>query len=151
MRPPMRLYPVFLDLRDRSVLVVGGGPVAARKAKGLLKAGARVTVVAPAFSRAFPKAVRRLKRRYRASDVRGNLLVVVATDDGALNVRIARQARSAGALVNRADDAGDCDYHVPSVFRKGGLAVAVSTGGTSPALARRIRLDLLERYGGKAG
>ena len=150
MTRPMRLYPVFLNLKGRRVLIVGGGPGAARKAKGLLKAGARVTVVAPAFSPALPKAVRRLRRRYSASDVRGNLLVVAATDDRALNVRIARQARSAGALVNRTDDSGDCDYHVPSVFRKGELAVAVSTGGTSPALARRIRLDLLKRYGGRA-
>ncbi len=145
----MPLYPIFLNLKGRSVLVVGAGPVGIRKARGLHAAGASVVVVAPVFSDPLPAGVRRLKRPYRASDVRRRLLVVAATDDVALNARIAREARAAGALVNRVDDAGDCDYHVPSVFRKGALAVAVSTGGTSPALARRIRLELLKRYGGK--
>ena len=146
----MPLYPVFLNLKGRSVLVVGAGAVGMRKARGLQAAGARVTVVATTFSGALPAGVRRLRRRYRTADVFRKLLVVAATDDTALNARIAREARCAGALVNRADDAEDCDYQVPSVFRKGRLALAVSTGGSAPALAKRIRLDLLKRYGGKA-
>ena len=102
------LYPVFLNLRGRSVLVVGAGPVGLRKARGLHAAGARVTVVAPKIPKDFPAGIRRLKRRYRTSDVFRKLLVVAATDDSALNTRIAREARYAGALVNRADDAGAC-------------------------------------------
>ena len=146
----MLLYPVFLNLKGRSVLVVGAGPVGVRKARGLHAAGAKVSVVAQVFSQGLPARVRRFKRRYRSSDVRGRLLVVAATDDATLNARIAREARSNGALVNRTDDASACDYQVPAGFRKGKLAVAVSTGGRNPALARRIRLDLLLRYGGKS-
>ncbi len=144
----MPLYPVFLNLKGRNVLVVGAGPVGVRKARGLAAAGARLTVVALAFSASLPKSARRRKRAYRTSDVRGCLLVVAATDHAALNARIARQARAAGALVNRTDDARDCDYQVPSLFRAGKLSVAVSTGGRDPRLARRIRLDLQKRYRG---
>lgn len=144
----MRLYPVFLRLSGRPVLVVGGGDVGARKARGLLAADAKVTAVAPRFSADFPPGATRFRRRYRASDVRGKLLVVAATDDAGLNARIAGDARAAGALANVVDDPHGGDYHVPAVLRKGLFSLAISTGGASPALAKRLRLALARRWDG---
>lgn len=143
----MRLYPVFLNLRGRNVLVVGGGPVALRKARGLLRAGARVTVVSPRLASGLPSGAVHARRPYRASDATGKFLVVAATDDPGLNAAVARDARSAGALLNAVDDPSGSDVHVPSVLRRGSLTLAVATGGAAPAVARRIRRELGAAYG----
>ncbi len=143
----MRLYPVFLNLCGRRVLVVGGGRVASRKARSFLSASARVTVVAPRLSSSFPAGIRHLRRRYRRADLAGKSLAVAATDNPTLNATVARDASTAGVLVNVVDDPGRCDYHVPALFRRGHLAIAISTGGSSPALARRIRRELAQAYG----
>ena len=144
---PMRAYPAFLNLRERPVLVVGGGRVAARKARGLLRAGAAVTVVAPALRPGFPEGVRHEARRFKASDVVGRVLVMAATDDPAVNAAAAKAARKAGALVNIADDPAGSDFHVPSVLRRGRLTLAIATSGASPAVAKRLRRDLARTYG----
>lgn len=143
----MGSYPVVLELRDRAVLVVGGGTVAERKVDGLLRVGARPTVVSPALSArlhswACEGRIRWIGRSYRHGDVAGHALVFVATDDGTVNAEVAGEARARGTWVNAADDPPHCDFSLPSVLRRGELTVAVSTGGTSPALARAIREEL---------
>jgi siroheme synthase-like protein len=138
------LYPMLADLAGRLVIVAGGGAVAERKVRRLLEAGASVTVVSPAATRAIERwaardRLRLLRRPVRAGDLRGALLVFAATDDAAVNRRVALAAVRRGALVNVADDPAACSVLVPSVLRRGDLTIAVSTGGGSPALAKRLR------------
>ena len=146
------LYPIFLDLTGRNVLVVGAGAVAARKVSGLLRAGARVSVVAPEVCEALDAkeregSVRILRRPYRASDLEGCWLVVAATDEPELNGAVSEDAAGARLFCNVVDQPALCSFQVPAVVRRGLLQIAVSTGGASPALARRIRLALEEVYG----
>ena len=134
-------YPVNLFLDGQPVLVVGGGPVAARKVEGLLRAGACVTVVAPAAVGAIsenPEVVW-LRRPYRPAEAAYYRLVVTATSDPAVNAQVAGDCEAAGVFVNSADDPANCTFTLPSVARRGDLQVAVSTGGRSPALARWLR------------
>jgi siroheme synthase-like protein len=140
-------YPVFLDLRGRPCVVIGGGAVAERKVKGLREAGAAVTVVSPTLGPALRALagsgqIRHIGRAYRPGDLIGCRLAFVATDDGALNAAVAAEGRRRGVWVNAADDAARSDFILPSVLRRGALAVAVGTGGASPALARFIREEL---------
>lgn len=134
-------FPVSLRVGGERCLVVGGGPVALRKARSLLRAGARVTAVSPAFSAGFPR-VRRLKRAFRAGDVRGALLVIAATDEPAVNRAVYAACRRRGVPVNVVDVPELCTFTVPSVARRGRVTVAVSTGGLSPSLARALRLRI---------
>src|SRR5581483_372369 len=143
----MGYYPVFLELTGRRVLVVGGGAVALQKVRGLLAAGAAITLVAPALHPELQAlcaggAFRYEPREYRDGDVDGYDLVMVATEDGAVNSSVAAAARAAKVWVNSADDVPNCDFILPSVIRKGQIVVAASTGGASPALARRLREEL---------
>lgn len=145
----MDYYPVFLDLRDRPVLLVGGGRVAEEKIGRLVASGATVTVVAPTAGRAISDAAREgkltwLARPYERSDTAGMFVVVIATDDGSLNRVIAGEAREAGALVNAADDAANCDFILPAVVKRGRVTLAASTGGTSPAMARWLRGHMVD-------
>jgi len=141
-------YMACLDLRDRRVLVVGGGPVALEKAHGLLACGARVTVVAPEVVPQFHELdVVWRPRRYRGSDLRGAFLVVAATSDTRVNERVHANAEARGMLCNVADVPELCNFILPAVHREGPIAVAVSTGGASPALAKRIRTDVARLIG----
>ncbi|MCU1397257.1 MAG: putative precorrin-2 dehydrogenase [Acidimicrobiales bacterium] len=136
-------YPVFLDLSGTRVLVVGGGPVALRKATGLADAGARVTVIAPSTVSAIDTvAVEVDHRPFQEGDVVGFQLVITATDDPAVNALVAADATSHGIWVNSADDPDNCTFILPAVARRGPITVAVSTGGMSPALAGRLRDDI---------
>jgi siroheme synthase-like protein len=143
----MGYYPVFLELRGRRCAVVGGGNVAEGKVTGLLQAEASVTVIAPTLT---PKlhalldsgAIEHREHEYRGGDLEGFDLCFVATDDGAVNSEVAADARAAGIWVNAADDPPNCDFILPSVVRQGEVVVAASTGGASPALARRLREEL---------
>ncbi len=137
-------YPVFLDLRDKPVLVVGAGRVAVRKVKGLLEAGARVRVVAPEAAdeiRGMAASGRLVwvSRGFEPADLEGTVLAFVATSDPAVNRAAAAAARERGVWANVADDPGASDVHVPAVMRQGPVAVAVSTGGASPELAAWLR------------
>jgi len=143
---------MMVDLADRRCVVVGGGAVALRKVRRLLEARAAVTVVAPAATDPLRRLAARGRlvlqtRPVRAADLGGAFLVFAATDDPAVNRRVAETAIRRGALVNVADDPAACSFHVPAVLRRGELTVAVSTGGGSPALARRLR----ERLGAILG
>jgi len=141
------MYPAFLDLHGLPVTVVGGGPVAARKARGLLKCGARVTLIAKKFSRACKRlrgVVKRL-RVFRESDLRSARLVFMATDDLVLNVRIGKLAEERGIWANVASPPESGRFAVPACVRRGRLLVAVSTGGASAAAAKALRRHLSAR------
>ena len=143
----MAYYPVFLELRDRPCLVVGGGAVAERKVEGLLDAGARVTVVSPVVTDriatwAASAHLVHVPRAYRYGDLAAQELVFVAIDDAPITPAIVAEARERRVWVNAADDARHSDFILPSVLRRGALTVAVGTGGASPALARLIREEL---------
>jgi precorrin-2 dehydrogenase/sirohydrochlorin ferrochelatase len=137
-------YPVALDLHDVLVLVVGAGPVAARKAAGLAAAGAIVRVVAPEISAAMVEEldagrVQTLAQRpFQPGDLDGVRLVVSATGTDA-DHDVAMAASAAGLWVNAADRPDDCSFILPAVARNGAVTIAVSTDGTSPALAQRLR------------
>lgn len=143
------LYPVFLDLAGRACLVVGGGAVAERKAEGLLAAGARLTVVSPGLSQGLRELAERgalvwVERGFEPDDVDGMDLAFVATSDPQVNRRAAQAARAKGVRINVADDPKGCDFHVPAVVRRGPVSVAVSSAGSSPALAAWLRGRLAE-------
>jgi siroheme synthase-like protein len=140
-------YPVFLDLVDRRVLVIGGGRVAQEKMQGLLHAKPRITLVAPKLTKELQRLVAEgqidlIQREYQDGDLEGYDLVMVATDDGAVNAAVSAEGRRREIWVNAADDPVNCDFILPAVIRRGAITIAASTSGTSPALARRLREEL---------
>jgi len=138
-----RWYPIFLDLKDHSVLVVGAGKVALRKTKALLEAGAKVTVVAPKHLRDFARLpVKLVDREFRTSDLTGAMLVFAATDDRLTNHRIAIAAKGRGILANIADSAEECGFIVPARVNKGDVQIAIATGGRNPRLSAELRRKL---------
>ncbi len=139
----MRYYPLFLNLQEKPVLVVGAGSVGMRKANGALEAGARVTVVAPEAGPGMETiGVRWLRRRFRTSDLKGMALAFAATDDREVNRRVAEAAKRLGIPVNVADAPAECDFLVPARLVVGAVQVAISTEGRSPRLAAAIRREL---------
>ena len=145
------LFPLFADLRDRPVLVVGGGAVAARKVAALLAAGARVRVGAPELEpglQTLADSRRILHRvgRFEPWWLDSVWLVVAATDDAAVNRRVAEAAGIRRLLVNVVDDAELSSFQVPSVVERGPLQVAISSGGAAPMLARRLREQLETQF-----
>lgn len=141
-------YPIFLDLTAKAVLVAGGGKVGLRKARGLVEAGALVTVVSPRHETELEElGVRILSRGFEDSDLNGMTLVLAATDNRAVNRHIADLCKQRGIPVNVADAPEECDFLVPARVRQGDLQIAISTSGTSPSLAKDLRqkLELLLR------
>ncbi len=143
----MRYYPAFLDLQGLSCLVVGGGQVGERKVKTLLSCGAKVHLVSPELTPFLEEEVRQGRVRLLAPEflpehLEGMFLVIGATDDPEVNQRIGSEARSRNLLCNIVDRPRECSFIVPSQVRRGDLVIAVSTGGRSPALAKKIRQDL---------
>lgn len=145
-------YPIFVDLRGRRCLVVGGGAIAQRKVRTLLGYGARVTVVSPqatAWLRRAGRAgrIRYVPRRLRRCDLDTAWLVVAATDDEAVNRRVAREAGRRRIFANIVDRQALCSFIAPAMARRGPLTLAVSTGGASPTVAKRLRDELDEVVG----
>ncbi len=143
----MDYLPIFLDVRDRPCLVVGGGEVAARKAAALARAGARVKVVAPSLGAAFAAQIAAGKAEHRAASftpeqVAGHAVVVAATDDDAVNRAVAAAARERNIPVNVVDRPALCSFIMPSIVSRPPVVVAVSSGGASPVLARLLRARL---------
>jgi siroheme synthase-like protein len=140
---PFPFYPVSLDVSGRPCLVVGGGPVAARKARGLLECGARVTVIAPSLSpdmQALGSVLHTVEqRRYRPGDAARFRLVVTATGLPDIDAEVYADAERAGVWVNGADDRVHSSFILPAVHRDSAVSVAVSTGGLSPALSSWLR------------
>ena len=144
-------YPIFLNMRDRQCVVVGGGNVALRKIMGLLEAGASVTVVAEKFDPlimdlAKEEKIKLIKRHFKPQDIENAFIVFAATDDNAVNVEIAEIAREHGTLVNAVDNPVYCDFFSSAVMKRGPLRIAVSTSGLCPGIANCIRKELEELY-----
>lgn len=145
-------YPVYLNLNQKKCLVVGGGKVAERKVKSLLECGARVFVASPALSAWLEEAVKEgkvtaIRRNYSTSDLENAFLVIGATDDQAVNDKVAEECSERNILVNIVDQTAKCNFIVPAVIRQGPLSISVSTDGKSPMLARRIREELEQAFG----
>jgi precorrin-2 dehydrogenase/sirohydrochlorin ferrochelatase len=145
-------YPAILDIAGRGALVVGAGKVGEGKIANLIAAGAEVKVVSltatPQVKRWGDEGTIELElRSYESADLDGRFLVIAATQDSDTNVRVFEDAESRQMLCNVVDVTHLCNFILPSIVRRGDLAIAVSTGGASPALARRIRLEIGESYG----
>jgi siroheme synthase-like protein len=145
-------YPAILDVAGRGALVVGAGKVAEGKIANLVAAGANVKVVSltatPQVKRWADEGTIELELRpYESADLDGRFLVVAATENNDTNVRVFEDAERHQMLCNVVDVPHLCNFILPSIVRRGDLAIAVSTGGASPALARRIRLEIGDSYG----
>ena len=148
----MKYYPVCLDVAGKKCVVVGGGEVAERKVKRLVECGACVTVVGKVLTpslRAMTAEgrIEHVTADYDEAYIHGAFLVIGATDRDEVNERISHEARERNILVNIADDPARCDFILPSLFRRGDLLFAISTGGKSPALATKLREELESHYG----
>lgn len=146
--PPTPRYPLFLDLTNQPVVVIGAGAVATRKIHSLLAAGATVTVISPTASDGLRRLrpVRWVRRRYRPGDLRGARLAVAATDDLVVNQQVCREAKRRRLLVNCIAPPAAGNFIVPALARLGDFQIAISTGGASPARAKRLRRELEEWY-----
>jgi len=148
----MKYYPVFLDLNGKLCLIVGGGRVAERKVRSLLRAGARVKVVSPKLTLPLSRLKDQGKiahkvRPFRRGDLRGAFLAIAATDDRAVNENIFQQAQAWPMPVNVVDDPAHSSFIVPSLINRGDLLIAFSTSGRSPALAKALRQKLQKEIG----
>lgn len=156
-KPVLKYYPICLDVAEKNCLVVGGGSVGARKALTLAKCGARVKVVSLIFSDKFiafeqgtghkSDAVQCIKKPYEPSDLDSMFLVIGATDNVALNRRIAQDANKRQILCNIADFPEGSSFVLPSIVQRGDLVITVSTSGNSPALAKKLRKELALQFG----
>jgi precorrin-2 dehydrogenase/sirohydrochlorin ferrochelatase len=148
----MSLLPIFVKLRDRLVVVVGGGAIAQGKIEGLLAAEARVRVVAPQVTPAIAQWLAQGKVEWQAktfapADLEGAFLVIAATSAPGINEAVFSEADVRGILCNAVDDIEHCHFYYGSVVQRGDLQIAVSTNGKSPALAQRLRLLLEKQFG----
>lgn len=145
----MGLYPLFLKLKDLPCLIVGGGPVAERKAEGLLEAEARLTIISPALTLPLQKrknqgAFTHINRQYRAGDAKGFFLIVASTGSPRVDGSVVQEALEYRRLIDSVGDPEKSNFFVPSTLRRGDLQIAISTSGRLPLLARMIR-EALER------
>ncbi|MDK9706698.1 MAG: bifunctional precorrin-2 dehydrogenase/sirohydrochlorin ferrochelatase [Desulforhopalus sp.] len=148
----MPFYPVNLRITDRLCVVVGGGDVALRKTRGLLEADARIRLISPTVlpelrMLAEEGQISWVERGYVEGDLKGAFLVFAATNDRIVQTRIKIEAEKTGVILNSADDPKGSDFHIPAHFRRGKMLIAISTGGGSPALAKKIRQKLEEEIG----
>jgi precorrin-2 dehydrogenase len=149
---PVAYYPIFFNIQGKTCVVIGGGNVALRKVTSLLECRAKVTVISPKPHPEISKwskerTIRLIERNYKATDLKDAMMAIVCTDAKWVNRKAADEARKAGVLVNVADDPERSDFIIPSFFRRGNLTIAVSTGGVSPALAKKIRAKLEKSFG----
>jgi siroheme synthase-like protein len=145
-------YPIYLDIEDRDVLIIGGGNVCARKAETMMKYGARVRIVSPEFTEEIERwaaegCLRIQRKHYQASDLDGANIVIASTDDQRINETIAADCRARRIPVNVVDVTPLCEFIVPAIIESGSIQIAVSTGGKSPALARTLKEDLQRLVG----
>ena len=148
----MSFYPICLDLEARACVVVGGGRVAERKVLGLLSCKAQVSVISPALTEELQLQhvsgdIEWIDREFRQGDLAQAFLVIAATDDEETQKQVYEEADANNLLLNVADVPQRCNFILPATARRGDLAISVSTAGKSPALARKIRMELEKRYG----
>jgi siroheme synthase-like protein len=148
----MSLFPAFLKLENRLVVVIGGGSIATQKIPALLHAGARVRIIAPQLS---PRLIEFVRRRevdwhpkpFEPEDLLGAFLVIAATSLRELNASVFAEAERSNILCNSVDDIDHCHFYYGSVVQRGDLQIAISTNGKSPALAQRLRQELEQQFG----
>lgn len=148
----MTYYPIFIDLKGKTALVVGGGNVAERKIEVLLDCGAKINIVSNELTDKLKNLVevygiRHLNEEFSKKHLEGVFLVIAATDDKQLNHKISKIAKKMGLLINAVDQLPDCNFIVPSIVKRGDLLIAISTSGKSPALAQKIRKQLDTQFG----
>lgn len=148
----MKYYPVNLDMTNKRCVVVGGGDIAERKVERLLECGAQVTVVSKSLTpvlkaRKKTGQMDHIDRDYEDQALDGAFMVIGATDRNDVNERISKDAMARGLLVNIVDDPDRCNFILPSLVQQGDLSIAISTGGKSPALAKKLRKELEKQYG----
>ncbi|MGA7222941.1 MAG: bifunctional precorrin-2 dehydrogenase/sirohydrochlorin ferrochelatase [Candidatus Acidiferrales bacterium] len=148
----MSLFPMFVKLRDRLCIVVGGGQVAEAKIPGLIAAEAKIRIIAPDVTdslaaRAREGQIEWLRKTFEPADLAGAYLVVTAASAIEVNHEVFREAEARGILCNAVDDPDYCHFYYPSVVRRGALQIAISTEGLSPALAQRLRRELEAQFG----
>ena len=145
-------FPIFVDVTARPILVIGGGKVGLEKVSTLLRAEAgELTVISPVLLDALRAEldagrIRHLARVYQEGDMLGYQMVFIATDDRSANASIRAEGRRRGIWVNAADDPQNCDFILPAVVRQGPITIGISTGGGSPAMARRVREELNDYF-----
>ena len=140
-------YPVYLDVKERCCVIVGGGQIAEGKIAALLECGAQIRMISPEVTdevqdMADTGVLSLEKREYRDGDLEGAFIAIAATDDSSLSRRIAKEAEERNVLLNVADVTHLCTFIAPAVVRRGEVTAAISTGGLSPALARKLRVEL---------
>ncbi len=145
-------YIACLRLKGRRCVVVGGGEIGLEKVEGLLACDADVVLVAPEGHEALAElaaegSIEWRRREYEAGDLDGCLIAIAATDDTDINIRVFDDAEARAMLVNVVDVPPLCNFILPAIVRTGPLAVAISTAGASPALAKRMKREISERFG----
>jgi precorrin-2 dehydrogenase/sirohydrochlorin ferrochelatase len=148
----MQYYPIFLDIKGRDCLVVGGGEVGTRKVEMLLACGASVTVVSIDTTKtlkllAEEQRITLLTRAYRTTDLDNRFLIIGATNDEELNQQLSMGAEKNNLLCNIADRPAACNFILPAIVAQGDLVLAISTCGKSPAFAKKLRKDLEKQFG----
>jgi len=149
----VKYYPAFIDLRNKSVVVIGGGSVAERKVRSLIKAGAHVRVISPELTKGLAKlkdreVLKHTKRSYTIGDLSKAFIVIAATSSPNVNKKIADEA---DCLVNVINIPSEGNFIVPSLVRQGALTIAISTEGASPAISKAIRKEIEGLYGKEYG
>jgi precorrin-2 dehydrogenase/sirohydrochlorin ferrochelatase len=145
-------YPIYLNLKNKRVVVIGGGPVAERKVESLLGTGASIILISPEVTSRLASLaqmgdIQLHSRAYVPGDCSDAAVVFSATDDPDVSTAVFQEGTTAGALVNTADQPALCDFIMPAVVRRGNIAIAISTGGTSPGLAAQLRQKIGEIIG----
>jgi len=140
----MPLFPLFIDLNGKKCVVIGGGAVAARKVRALLRFGARLTVVSPEVAPGIAECekegrVTHIKREYADGDLEGAVVAIAASSDAGVNAEVFKEASKMGIPVNVADDPGKCSFVFPSTVVRGEFSIGIATSGLFPALSRRVR------------
>ena len=140
-------YPVYLDVKERCCVIIGGGQIAEGKIAALLECGAQIRMISPEVTdevqdMADTGVLSLEKREYRDGDLEGAFIAIAATDDSSLSRRIAKEAEERNVPLNVADVTHLCTFIAPAVVRRGEVTAAISTGGLSPALARKLRVEL---------
>ncbi len=148
----MKYYPVFLNLKGKKTVVVGGGKVAERKAATLVKAGALVEIISPTITKLLEKykkkrLIKHTKRNYKSDDLRDAFVVVAATSSYETNSKVDKDAKQLLQLINVVDTPSEGNFIAPSIVRRGPLTIAISTEGCSPAVAKAIRKEIERHYG----
>ncbi len=146
-------YPIFLNLKSKKCIVIGGGKVAERKVISLLKSGADITLISPELTKRLKKEssgkkIKYISRRYKKGDLKNAFLVIAATDSIETNKKVSEDAPR---LINVVDVPSLCNFIVPSVVKRGPLMIAISTSGVSPSMSKAIRKELEKLYGTEFG